>query len=70
MMEGSLFFPKCQIPFLFILIKKNAVQRIIHAKNTLLAYDVGAGKTYIMIAAAMKLRQEEYPGKTSLFVPK
>ena len=34
-----------------------AVERIISEKNTLLAFDVGSGKTYIMIAAAMKMLQ-------------
>ena len=37
--------------------QKEAVERIINEKNTLLAFDVGSGKTYIMIAAAMKMRQ-------------
>ena len=31
--------------------QKNAVARIIFTPNTLLAHDVGAGKTYVMIAA-------------------
>ena len=34
--------------------QKNAVARILFSPNTLLAHDVGAGKTYIMIAAAME----------------
>ena len=38
--------------------QKDAVQRIITRKNTLLAFDVGAGKTFIMIAAAMIMRQK------------
>ncbi|MBR1393681.1 MAG: sce7726 family protein [Ruminococcus sp.] len=44
--------------------QKDAVEHIINEKNTLLAFDVGAGKTYIMIAAAMEMRRmglkEEY----------
>lgn len=37
--------------------QKDAVARILFTPNTLLAHDVGAGKTYIMIAAAMELRR-------------
>lgn len=37
--------------------QKDAIQKILESSNTLLAFDVGAGKTFIMIAAAMKLRQ-------------
>lgn len=49
--------------------QKDAVQRILDNKNTLLAFDVGAGKTYIMIAAAMKLRQESISRKNIFVVP-
>lgn len=35
----------------------NAVARILYGGNTLLAHEVGAGKTYVMIAAAMELRR-------------
>lgn len=35
--------------------QKNAVARIIFTPNTLLAHDVGSGKTYIMVAAGMEL---------------
>ena len=37
--------------------QKDAVARILFTKNTLLAHEVGAGKTYIMIAAGMELRR-------------
>lgn len=49
--------------------QKDAVQRIISAKNTLLAFDVGTGKTYIMIASAMKMRAEGISRKNMFVVP-
>ena len=51
--------------------QKNAVQRIINSGgNTLLAHRVGAGKTYEMAAAAMKLRQLGIVKKPLFVVPK
>lgn len=51
--------------------QKNAVQRIINSGgNTLLAHRVGAGKTYEMAAAAMKLRQLGIVKKPLFTVPK
>ena len=49
--------------------QKDAVQKIIESKNTLLAFDVGAGKTFIMIAAAMKMRREGISRKNMFVVP-
>ena len=49
--------------------QKDAVQKIISTPNTLLAFDVGAGKTYIMIAAAMKMRQMGISRKNLFVVP-
>ena len=49
--------------------QKDAVQRIISRKNTLLAFDVGAGKTFIMIAAAMIMRQRGISRKNMFVVP-
>lgn len=49
--------------------QKDAVQRIVKEKNTLLAFDVGAGKTYIMIAAAMYMRQQGMSRKNMFVVP-
>lgn len=49
--------------------QKNAIKKIITEKNTLLALDVGAGKTYIMIAAAMKMRQDGLSRKNLFVVP-
>lgn len=49
----------------------NAVQRIINSGgNTLLAHRVGAGKTYEMAAAAMKLRQLGIVKKPMFIAPK
>ena len=51
--------------------QKDAVQRIINSGgNTLLAHKVGAGKTYEMAAAAMKLRQLGIVKKPMFVVPK
>ena len=51
--------------------QRNAVQRIINSGgNTLLAHRVGAGKTYEMAAAAMKLRQLGIVKKPLFTVPK
>lgn len=51
--------------------QKNAVQRIINSGgNTLLAHRVGAGKTYEMAAAAMKLRQLGIVKKPLIIAPK
>ncbi|MBR0282244.1 MAG: DEAD/DEAH box helicase family protein, partial [Oscillibacter sp.] len=51
--------------------QKNAIWRIINSGgNTLLAHRVGAGKTYEMAAAAMKLRQLGIVKKPMFVVPK
>ena len=51
--------------------QRNAVQRIISSGgNTLLAHKVGAGKTYEMAAAAMKLKQLGLVKKPMFAVPK
>lgn len=49
--------------------QKDAVKKIISTPNTLLAFDVGAGKTYIMIAAAMEMRQSGLSRKNLFVVP-
>ena len=49
--------------------QKNAVARILLSPNTLLAHDVGAGKTYIMIAAGMELRRLKKSKKNLYVVP-
>ena len=51
--------------------QRNAVQRIISSGgNTLLAHKVGAGKTYEMAAAAMKLKELGIVRKPMFAVPK
>ena len=49
--------------------QKNAVARILLTPNTLLAHDVGSGKTYIMIAAAMELQRLGMAKKCMFVVP-
>ena len=49
--------------------QKNAVARILSTPNTLLAFDVGAGKTFIMIAAAMEMRRQGMSRKNLFVVP-
>lgn len=49
--------------------QKDAVARIIFTPNTLLAHDVGAGKTYIMIAAGMELKRMGLSKKNMYVVP-
>lgn len=49
--------------------QKNAVARILFTPNTLLAHDVGSGKTYIMIAAGMELKRMGLSKKNLFVVP-
>lgn len=49
--------------------QKDAVHRIITSGNTLLHHVVGAGKTYTICAAAMKLRQYGLAKKPMIVVP-
>lgn len=49
--------------------QKDAVARILFSPNTLLAHDVGAGKTYIMIAAAMEMKRLGIARKSMFVVP-
>lgn len=68
--DGSaLQFPDMSPVFSLYGYQKNAVQKILSSPNTLLAFDVGAGKTYIMIAAAMKMRSEGISRKNLFVVP-
>lgn len=66
---SSLRFPQMSDDITLYPYQKDAVQRILSEKNTLLAFDVGAGKTYIMIAAAMKLRADGISRKNMFVVP-
>lgn len=65
----EIVFPEMAENFELYDYQKDAVERIIHEKNTLLAFDVGSGKTYIMIAAAMKMRQMGMSRKNMFVVP-
>ncbi|MBQ6823076.1 MAG: sce7726 family protein [Clostridia bacterium] len=68
--DGSgLTFPEMNPAVSLYDYQKNAVMRITSTPNTLLAFDVGAGKTYIMIAAAMKMRREGLSEKNLFVVP-
>ncbi len=49
--------------------QKNSVARIIFSPNTLLAHDVGAGKTFTMIAAGMELRRLGKSKKNLYVIP-
>ena len=49
--------------------QKDAVARIIFSPNTLLAHDVGSGKTYTMIAAGMELKRMCLSNKNLYVVP-
>ena len=49
--------------------QKNGVARIIYGENTLLAYVVGAGKTYTMVAAAMESKRLGLCNKSMIVVP-
>lgn len=66
---SKMVFPEMAENFELYDYQKEAVERIIHEKNTLLAFDVGSGKTYIMIAAAMKMRQMGMSHKNMFVVP-
>ena len=65
----ELKFPEMSPDVTLFNYQKDTVMRVISEKNTLLAFDVGAGKTYIMIAAAMKMRQEGRSRKNLFVVP-
>ena len=49
--------------------QKNAVARILFSPNTLLAHEVGSGKTYVMIAAGMELRRLGKSAKNLYVIP-
>lgn len=49
--------------------QRNAIARILYGKNTLLAHDVGSGKTYIMVCAGMELRRMGLSKKNLYAVP-
>lgn len=49
--------------------QKNSIARILFSPNTLLAHEVGAGKTYVMIASGMELRRIGISKKNMYVVP-
>lgn len=49
--------------------QKNGAARIIYGGNSLLAYVVGAGKTYTMVAAAMECKRLGLCNKSMIVVP-
>ncbi len=49
--------------------QKDSIARIIFSPNTLLAHDVGAGKTYTMIVAGMELRRLGKSDKNLYVIP-
>lgn len=49
--------------------QKDSVARILMSPNTLLAHDVGSGKTFVMIAAGMELRRLGKSKKNLYVVP-
>lgn len=68
--NGSfLTFPKMNPDIVLYPYQKDAVARILFSPNTLLAHDVGSGKTYIMIAAGMEMRRMGLSKKNLYVVP-
>ena len=68
--DGSfLRFPTMSADIRLYPYQKNAVARILFSPNTLLAHDVGSGKTFIMIAAGMELRRMGLSKKNLYVVP-
>ena len=49
--------------------QENAIARILYGGNTLLAHEVGAGKTYTMVAASMELKRLGLCNKSLFVVP-
>lgn len=68
--DGSfLRFPDMSPAISLYPYQKDAVARILFTLNTLLAHDVGAGKTYVMIATAMEMRRMGLSEKNMFVVP-
>ena len=68
--DGSfLTFPGLNPDISLFPYQKNAVARILFTPNTLLAHDVGSGKTFIMISAGMELRRMGVATKNLFVVP-
>lgn len=68
--DGSfLKFPDLSKDVTLFDYQKDAVARIIFSPNTLLAHDVGSGKTFEMIAAAHELKRMGLSNKNLIVVP-
>lgn len=68
--DGSfLTFPQMNPNVSLFPFQKNAVARIILTPNTLLAHDVGSGKTYVMIASGMEMRRIGISKKNMYVLP-
>ena len=68
--DGSFFeFPEMNPEIQLRPHQKDAVARIIFSDNTLLAHDVGAGKTFTMIAAGMELKRLGKSQKNMYVIP-
>lgn len=68
--DGSfLTFPEMSPSVSLYPYQKNAVARILFSPNTLLAHDVGAGKTFIMIAAGMEAKRMKLAKRVLYVVP-
>lgn len=68
--DGSfLTFPTMSKNVHLLPYQKNAVARILLSPNTLLAHAVGAGKTFVMIAAGMEMRRTGRAKKLLYVVP-
>jgi len=62
-------FPNLNENFELYSYQKDAVARILFSPNVLLAHDVGAGKTIVMIAAGMELKRMKKSSKNLYVVP-
>ncbi len=68
--DGSfLTFPGMNEKFELYDFQKEAAAKILFTPNTLLAHEVGSGKTFIMAAAGMKLRQLGLSKRNMFVVP-
>lgn len=68
--DGSfLTFPTMNPQMQLYPYQKDAVARILFSPNTLLAHDVGSGKTFVMVAAGMELRRMGLSKKNLYVVP-
>lgn len=68
--DGSfLTFPTMSTEIELYPYQKDAVARILFTPNTLLAHEVGSGKTYVMIASGMEMRRMGISQKNLYVVP-